>query len=318
MTTKGDPHPPGGSPFLFVRSLPQASEYRYARCMIFRGRTVIVTGASAGVGAATARKFADAGANLVLVARGAENLEAVANDLRERTRVESVAMDVADTRACVELLRKASADFGRIDVLVNNAGCHVRGPAAAVSPEDIARMIDVNLKAPLMLTRLALPHLLANRGGAIINVGSLAGRLPVPGSATYSASKCGLRAFTYAIAEEMRESGIKFAVVSPGPIDTGFIMDDIDTVSDLTMSQPLSTAEDVAQAILDLCGNQQRELAMPAMSGVLTTLSYLFPWLGRQMRPMLERRGQRVKAELKTAMRDRAQGAEALRTRDTS
>jgi short-subunit dehydrogenase len=106
--------------------------------------------------------------------------------------------------------------------------------------------------------------------------------------------------------------------VSPGPIDTGFIMDDIDTVSDLTMSQPLSTAEDVAQAILDLCGNQQRELAMPAMSGVLTTLSYLFPWLGRQMRPMLERRGQRVKAELKTAMRDRAQGAEALRTRDTS
>ena len=286
--------------------------------MIFRDRTVIVTGASAGVGAATARKFADAGANLLLVARGEQHLEAVAEELRARTRVECLAVDVADAEACGNLVRKAIADFGRIDVLINNAGCHVRGPVTSVTPEDIGRMIDVNLKAPLMLTRMALPHLKDNGGGAVINVGSLAGRLPVPGSATYSASKCGLRAFTYAIAEEMRDAGIKFAVVSPGPIDTGFIMDDIDSVSDLTLSQPLSSAEAVAQAILDLCGNRQRELAMPPASGVLTTVSYLFPWLGRQMRPALERRGQRVKAELKAAARDKAPQAGAVRSRDTS
>jgi len=285
--------------------------------MIFRDRTVIVTGASAGVGAATARKFADAGANLLLVARGEKNLEAIADELRGRTRVECLAMDVADAEACGNLFRKAIADFGRIDVLINNAGCHVRGPVASVTPEDIGRMLDVNLKAPLMLTRMALPHLSAN-GGAVINVGSLAGRLPVPGSATYSASKCGLRAFTYAIAEEMRDAGIKFAVVSPGPIDTGFIMDDIDSVSDLTMSQPLSSAEEVAQAILDLCGNRQRELAMPLASGVLTTLSYLFPWLARQLRPTFERRGQRLKAELKAVARNKAPQDGVLRNRDTS
>lgn len=286
--------------------------------MIFRGRTVIITGASAGVGAATARKFADAGANLLLVARGAMNLEAIVEDLRSRTRVECLAMDVADAEACDRLFRKAIADFGRIDVLINNAGCHVRGPVTSVTPEDIARMVDVNLKAPLMLTRMALPHLKSNGGGAVINVGSLAGRLPVPGSATYSASKCGLRAFTYAIAEEMRDTGIKFAVVSPGPIDTGFIMDDIDSVSDLSLSQPLSSAEEVAQAILDLCGNRQRELSMPPASGVLTTLSYLFPWLGRRIRPALERRGQRVKAELKEAARAKALQGGTVRSRDTS
>lgn len=273
--------------------------------MIFRGKTVIVTGASAGVGAATARKFAAAGANLLLIARGRKDLEAIAAELRELTRVEYLAMDVADADACANALKKAAFEFGRVDALINNAGYHARGPVAALAPDDIGRMIDVNLKAPLILIRLALPYLKESGGGAVINVGSLAGRLPVPGSATYSASKCGLRAFTYAIAEEMRDAGIKFAVVSPGPIDTGFIMGDIEKVSDLTFSQPISTAEEVAQAILDLCGNAQRELAMPRSSGVLTTVSYLFPWLGRQLRPMLERRGQRVKAKLKAAARQR-------------
>ena len=285
--------------------------------MIFRDKTVIVTGASAGVGAATARRFADAGANLLLIARGRKALEAVVAELREKTRVEFLAMDVADTEACGNVFKKAHFDFGRVDVLVNNAGFHARGPVAAVAPEDVGRMIDVNLKAPLVLTRLVLPYLAEAGGGAVINVGSLAGRLPVPGSATYSASKCGLRAFTYAIAEEMPGAKIKFAVVSPGPIDTGFIMNDIDNVSDLTFSQPLSTADEVAQAILDLCGNARREQSMPAMSGVLTTMTYLFPWMGRQMRPFLERRGQRVRAGLKAAARDKARSEKEVKNPDS-
>jgi len=151
--------------------------------------------------------------------------------------------------------------------------------------------------------RLALPHIRDAGGGAIINVASLAGRTPVPGSAAYSASKFGLRAFTFSLAEEIRDAGIKLAVVSPGPISTQFILADIDKTSDLTFSQPMSTAEEVAQAILDLCGNKQRELAMPAISGILTTVSYLMPWLGRALRPMLERKGARVKKELKAKAR---------------
>jgi short-subunit dehydrogenase len=267
--------------------------------MIFKDKTVIITGGSEGVGAASARLFAEAGANLMLVARNRKNLEAIAAELRDKSRVEIFPMDVSDADSCVDLIKKTQFEFGRIDILVNNAGFHARGYVESVSAEDLGRTIDVNLRAPIMLTRLVLPHIREAGGGAIINVASLAGRTPVPGSAAYSASKFGLRAFTFSLAEEIRDSGIKLAVVSPGPISTQFILADIDTTSDLTFSQPMSSAEDVAQAILDLCGNSQRELAMPAISGVLTTVSYLFPWLGRALRPALERRGSRVKKELK-------------------
>ena len=279
--------------------------------MIFKDKTVIITGGSAGVGAATARKFADAGANLLLIARGKKALETIATELREKTRVEILAMDVADPDACVNAFKKANFEFGRIDILINNAGFHTRGPVDSVNAMDLGKIIDVNLKAPIILTRLALPYLREAGGGAIINVGSLAGRLPVPGSAAYSASKNGLRAFTYAIAEEMTDAKIKFAIVSPGPIDTGFIMQDIDGVSDLTFSQPLSTADEVAQTVLDLCGNKIREQSMPPLSGLLTTLTGLFPWLGRALRPMLEKKGQRVKAKLKAAARQKAKNSKS-------
>jgi len=267
--------------------------------MIFKDKTVIITGGSEGVGAAAARQFADAGANLLLVARSKKNLEAIAAELRDKTQVEIFAMDVSDADACVDMFKKANFEFGRIDVLVNNAGCHQRGEFESVDAADLAKMIDVNLRAPVVLTRLVLPYLRDAGGGAVINVGSLAGRTPVPNSATYAASKAGLRSLTYSLREELAGTNIKIALVSPGPIDTGFIMEDIDNVSDITFSQPLSTADEVAQTILDLCGNNQVEVSMPWVSGVLTTSSYLMPWLGRWIRPMLERRGANVKAKLK-------------------
>jgi len=267
--------------------------------MIFKDKTVIITGGSEGVGAAAARMFAEAGANLLLAARSKKNLEKIAEELRDQTRVEIFAMDVSDADACVDLFKKANFEFGRIDVLVNNAGYHQRGPVESVDADDLAKMIDVNLRAPIMLTRLVLPYLREAGGGAIINVGSLAGRAPIPNSATYAASKAGLRSFTYSLAQEFGDNKIKVAVVSPGPIDTGFIMTNIENTSDITFSQPISTAEEVAQAILDLCGNNQREVTMPWVSGLLTTAAYLMPWLWRSLRPMLERRGANVKAKLK-------------------
>ena len=193
-------------------------------------------------------------------------------------------------------------------VLVNNAGCHSRGSLENIAIEDLGKMIDVNLRAPVILSRLAIPYLKQAGGGAIINVGSLAGRTPVPGAATYSASKAGLRAFTMALVEELKRSPIKVAAVSPGPIDTGFIMSNIDNVTDLTFSQPISTADQVADEIVKLCSNDKRERSMPPISGLLTTMTYLFPGIGRLMRPIFESRGRRVKRKLKaqiqTAARD--------------
>ncbi len=273
--------------------------------MIFNDKTVIITGGSEGVGAATARLFAEAGANLMLVARGKKNLELIVEELRDKARVEIFAIDVSDSEACVDLFKKAQFEFGRVDILVNNAGYNKRGDVETVDANDLGKIIDVNLKAPIMLSRLALPYLREAEGGAIINVGSLAGRTPVPGSASYAASKAGLRSFTYTLGIELAGSGIKLAVVSPGPIDTGFIMADIDATSDLTFSQPLSTAEEVAQVILDLCGNTLRERTMPWASGLLTTFMYLFPALSPVVLPLLERRGARVKAKIKAARKRR-------------
>lgn len=269
----------------------------------FRDKVVVVTGGSEGVGAATARKFARDGAKLVLVARGKRNLDAVASELRELTDVIIVAMDVSDEEACTSLFKKVDFEFGGIDVLVNNAGFHSRGPVASVSAADLGRMIDVNLRAPIVLCRLAIPYLLEAEGGAaIINVASLAGRAPIVGAATYSASKFGLRTFTFALAEEMRDSHIKFAAVSPGPIDTGFIMSNIDNVADITFSQKMSTADEVADEIMALCKNDERESCMPPSGGLMTTLSYLFPSVGRMVLPVLQKKGLKVKRQLKADM----------------
>ncbi len=269
----------------------------------FKDKTVIITGGSAGVGAATARKFAEYGANLVLVARSKRNLDRIAEELRGKTRVEIVAMDVSDTDACVNLFKKAEFEFGNINILINNAGYHERGPVESVSVEDLSSMIDINLKAPIIMCKLAIKYLKQAGGGAIINVASLAGRTPVPLAATYSATKFGLRAFTFALGEELRGSDIKIAAVSPGPIDTGFIMANIDDVTDITFSQPMSTAEDVAQEILNLTANTKRERSMPPISGLLTTTMYLFPWLGRLVLPLMIRKGRNVKRKLKAQMR---------------
>lgn len=268
--------------------------------MIFKDKTVIVTGGSEGIGAATARLFAEAGANLLLVARTRKNLERIAGELRDKTRIAIFPMDVSDPEACVDLFKKAAFEFGRVDILINNAGCHARGNVEDVEAAELAKMVDVNLRAPIMLSRLALPYLRESGGGAIVNVGSLYGRSPAPVNATYCATKAGLRFFTRALAEELRdERGIKIALVAPGPVDTGFLMNYPDSVSDLTFSQPMTSAADVAQTILDLCGNRVVEKSMPTVTAVLANAAYLMPWLGRVMRPVLEKKGRRAKQRFK-------------------
>ena len=107
-----------------------------------KDKTVIITGGSEGVGAAAARIFAKHGANLVLVARRKRNLEKIAEELRSKTRVEIVAMDVSDADACANIYKKAEFEFGSVDVLINNAGYHEHGPVESISVQDLAAMID--------------------------------------------------------------------------------------------------------------------------------------------------------------------------------
>ncbi|MCA9686873.1 MAG: SDR family NAD(P)-dependent oxidoreductase, partial [Myxococcales bacterium] len=163
---------------------------------------------------------------------------------------------------------------------------------------ELSTMVDVNLRAPIVLSRLVLPHLQAAGRGFIVNVASLAGKVPLDGAATYSATKFGLRAFSFAMAEELRGTGITVSAVSPGPIDTGFIMDELHEVEDIVFSQTMCTADDVARMIVDCALDGRREREFPASGGKLGTLAYLAPTLRRMIKPLLVRKGAAVKADL--------------------
>ena len=265
----------------------------------FNDRTVVITGASAGIGLACARRFAEAGANVVLVARGAAELERARAEIARLGPALAIAVDVAAPDGPERIVGGTLQQFGAIHVLVNNAGRHARGPFGDQTEADLAAMVDVNLRAPILLTRRALPHLVATGHGAIVNVASLAGKVPVVGSVVYSATKFGLRGFSLSLAEELRGTGVTVSCVSPGPVDTQFIMAELDTVSDLTMSQPLVTADDVAALVVACALDGKPERVTPRLSGALATAGYLAPALRRALRPMLERRGRRNKQKLR-------------------
>lgn len=265
----------------------------------FKGKTVIITGASAGVGAATARTFANLGANLVLVARGQTALDVITDELAKITSVINVAMDINNPAENEALLETAAQVFGSVDVLINNAGFHQRGDVKRNQAADLAQMVDVNLRAPIQLSALMLPYLQKAGGGAIVNVGSLAGRTPLQGAATYAATKAGLRAFTYSLSDELKDDNINVGVVSPGPIDTSFIMSEIDKVEDIVFSQPMSSAQQVADAIVSCARGEAVEISLPRASGWLTTVSYLFPSLRKALRPALYRKGRKAKDQYK-------------------
>src|SRR5262249_4243707 len=189
--------------------------------MDFRGRTVIVTGASSGIGRETALAFAQRGAAVVLAARRAEQLEAVAAACRAHGGpAEGVCGDVAEDGFVEALVARAEERFGRLDVIVNNAGISKHRQFFAVTPADIEYTLRVNLVAPARLVVAALPALLRQAEGFVVNVSSLAGKLPPPREAVYAASKFGLTGLTEGLWLDLAGSNVHATVVHVGPIDT--------------------------------------------------------------------------------------------------
>ncbi len=261
--------------------------------MDWNGKVAIVTGASSGIGLSVARKMVARGAKVALVARTKDKLEAIASDLGKERAV-AFPLDVKDRGGLDALPGRVVARFGRLDVVVNNAGTNHRGSVDERSAADLVDIIETNLIAPILLTRASLVHL--ERGGVVVNVASLAGKVPVPHEATYSASKAGLRAFSRALDLELHERGVHSRNVNPGPVDTGFF-GEIESVPNLVFSQPMSTADEVADAVLRAVEGDAQEIDVPALSGKLATVGYLSSRMFRVLRPVMEKRGAAAKAK---------------------
>lgn len=188
-------------------------------------KTAVITGASSGIGMELAPLFAARGYDLILVARRAERLQKLADDLRRMygNMADAIAMDLAQPFAGEALWQAITAITPDIDVLVNNAGVGDAGDFAAETPEVVERMIHLDISTLTMLTRCVLPGMIARKHGKILNVASLAGFQPGgPGMAVYYASKSYVLSFSRAIRRELRGSGVTVTALCPGPTRTEF------------------------------------------------------------------------------------------------
>lgn len=189
--------------------------------MDIRGTTAIVTGASSGIGAATAEALAGAGADVVLVARREQRLEEVATRCRAAgVRALVHAADLSDRDACRGVVAAATGQLGEVDVLINNAGIPSRLHVTELDPDDVDRVMTVNFAAPMVLTLAVLPGMLERGSGAIVNVTSVSAHIPVPRAAAYGASKAALSRWSHGLAVDLAGTGVTASEVSPGPIAT--------------------------------------------------------------------------------------------------
>jgi short-subunit dehydrogenase len=249
-----------------------------------RGSTALVTGASAGIGLAVARRLAQAGANVVLAARRPDVLENAAAAVRA-LGVQSLAVstDVSRREALEALVDRAIGEFGTIDVLVNNAGVEAFHRYEELPLDRIAETIAVNLTSALLLTRLVIPHMLAAGRGHVVNMASTAGKFGIPYGATYGTTKAGLINFTHALRAEYRGRGISASVICPGFTEQGGIYDRMREQSGRGAPFIIgsTTVDRVAEAVIRAIEHDRAELIVnwPPVRP-MTAFAALFPTLG--------------------------------------
>ncbi|HEX9342358.1 MAG TPA: SDR family NAD(P)-dependent oxidoreductase [Actinomycetota bacterium] len=222
------------------------------------GAVVLLTGASSGIGAATAPLLAERGARLLLAGRDRDALAAAA----ERCGGQVLAADLADPGATERLAAEALACHGRVDLLINNAGAGWAGPLAEMALDRAARLVALNLLAPMALARLLLPGMLERRHGHLVFVTSIAGVTGVGGEAVYAAAKGGLATFAASLREELSGRGVGISLVVPGVVATPFF-DRRGTPYARTWPRPIAP-ERVAAALLRAVESDRAEVFAPA------------------------------------------------------
>lgn len=197
---------------------------------ILRGTAAVVTGASSGIGEATALALAAEGASVALVARRRDRLEALAGKIRgDGGTAEVIEADVTSRSEAEAVVATTVEKLGRLDIVINNAGVMLLGPAVGAPVEEWERMVDLNLKGLLYVSHAALPHLLTaadddpRRVADLVNISSVAGRVARAGSGVYNATKWGVNAFSEALRQEVTGHHVRVGLIEPGAVETELV-----------------------------------------------------------------------------------------------
>lgn len=188
-----------------------------------KGKNIIITGASSGIGRQISLSFSERGANILAVARNTGKLDKLAHDSsRNSGKIVPFSVDLLELDSASLIIAKAKCEFGKIDILINNAGIGYEKDFAEQNKNEIDSVLNTNLISPVYLTKEVLPEFIKNKEGIIFFITSLAGKIGFPKLAPYSASKFGVEGFAETIREELRSKNIKVVVVRPGITDTDF------------------------------------------------------------------------------------------------
>ncbi|ARV62179.1 oxidoreductase [Nostocales cyanobacterium HT-58-2] len=262
--------------------------------------TVLITGASEGIGKASALLFASKGYDLILTARHPDNLESVAQEVQSLGRPAplTIPCDVTDSSQVDHLVEKALDHYGYIDILINNAGIFAEGPVEKFSLSDWHQIIDTNLWGYIHTVHALLPHFLQRKSGTIVNVSSIGGKVPTPYLVPYCTSKFGVTGLTESMHAELKPKGVHVCGIYPNVIKSRFLeraifrgQDEQDTQSrreqlDNVLKNPaVEKPEDVANAIWDAVKNQKSEVFVGS-ANLSQAIYRLFPsllqWVSRQ------------------------------------
>jgi len=243
--------------------------------MTFTGTPVAVTGGAHGIGRAIAQHFARAGARVAIGDLDGDGAARLADEIGGGAI--GVALDVTDRDAFAAFLDAAEQTHGPLGVMVNNAGVDWVGPFHEEPDQVSRRELDINLMGTILGTRLALQRMLARRQGHVVNVASGVGRVPLPGSSVYSASKHGIVGLTESLRMEYRDSGVRFSVVQPSQVETAMIEG-----QPRPRLLPVVSPDDVAEAVLDAVRRNKFEVWVPASQAVSVKLGNLLPRRARE------------------------------------
>lgn len=257
--------------------------------MDFKHKVIIITGASSGIGKACAEEFAKRGANLVLAARQYVTLCEITADLEKRYGIQAVAVqaDVSKEEDCQQLIKQALVTFGKIDVLINNAGLSMRALFNELDLSVLKNLMDVNFWGTVYCTKYALPEILKTKG-SIVGVSSIAGYRGLPGRTGYSSSKFAMNGFMESLRTELLKTGVHVMVACPGftasNIRVAALAKDGASHGETSMEEgKMMSAEEVASNIVDGIAARKRTLVMTRQGKLTVWINKLFPALADKL-----------------------------------